>query len=1133
MAHSHSSNRDVPVVHPRSVRLVDVRRLFTWSILWRLFIAFLMCSLYVLGAWSTLTSRAPATYAASQQQAQPLSSKSPRLGTHAAASISACPALTGTPKVNGTVDGLGALGFYTLVKQRLDDRLQLATNVANGNLVAQYTALQIHGTGLDLDIALTYNSQSSASGVLGANWNLSVGNDVSLSFNGNNATLHGSSGFSAPYTADTSSYGNYDEPPGLDATLLKSTVNGASYVLIFQKTNECFGFNSSGQEIFDQDKNGHQITFTYNGSGNISSLTDTQNRVTTFGYNSNGRINLITDPIGRTLQPHYQNGLLTSIVDLNGKTTTLAYTSNDLTSITDPDNNVTGIGYQASGNRVNEITDALTNHAFVAYYSPGASQCGSITSFACTVFTDANNHTTIYGYNGLEVQDVVDGNGNMEQNSYTSDANISQYTDALGDLSVFNFDVGKTNNLLSTTDGSGAKTTFGYTDTNPYLPTALTDPQSRTKYQGYDSNGNMTSAKDTTSGGTGSSATYSYNTSVAFGSFLYGTLVSTTDGDGNVTSYSYDSVGNLKTVMPPSPQGQQSLTVDGVSRVTSVTDGRGKTTSFTYDNLDRLTKITYNNGGTITYTYDANGNEMSLVDNTGTTNFTYDGDNRILTKTLPSSLVITSSYDPVGNLKTFNDGGGAVNYDYDNANRVTKVEEPDGSITSYGYNNANEKTSISYPNSTGVLFTYDKTGHVTSAVGGVLNAQGQITTTYSSFTYSYLAGSTPTNLVQSVKLLDPIGHVNSFTRDYSYDSMNRLTNAEVFNSSNQEVQDWGYSYDKAGNRLKSTVFSSGSTMTYSYNGANELTQTVQGSTTVTYSYDGNGNQTGSSTGPSFTYNDKNQTTAIGSNSYTYSGPSQVDRVKINALTNTYSSLGLTSQSDTSGTTYYTRCSCGLLVNERLPNGSKYYYLFDGLGSIVGLTNSSGSEVNAYDYDPYGVILNETTPQPNPFQYVGGYFESSTGLVKFGTRYYNPSLGRWTQQDPVGGSLGNPDTLNRYVYASDDSVNETDPSGRQPCGVVGLDLQPFFTPLGLSEYFFTITSDLGPIVSVIGVLTWYGGIFPGAISLDTIFAPPFLDFEQLNGVIPTGTGNITVIASGLVFLEDGTVCGFLVQGTFPI
>ena len=50
--------------------------------------------------------------------------------------------------------------------------------------------------------------------------------------------------------------------------------------------------------------------------------------------------------------------------------------------------------------------------------------------------------------------------------------------------------------------------------------------------------------------------------------------------------------------------------------------------------------------------------------------------------------------------------------------------------------------------------------------------------------------------------------------------------------------------------------------------------------------------TGMSNGPSFTYNDKNQATAIGSNSYTYSV------------------LRPSNQSDTSGTAYYTRCSCG-------------------------------------------------------------------------------------------------------------------------------------------------------------------------------------------------------------------------------
>src|SRR5258708_24355667 len=251
VAYSHSSHRDTLIVRPRSVRLVDVRRLFTWSLLWRLFMAFLMCSLYVLGAWSTLTSRAPAAYAASQRQAQLLTSKSPRLGTSlAATSISACPALTGTPQVNGTVDGLGTLGFYTLVKQRLDDRLQLATNVANGNLVVQSSNLQIHGTGIDLAIEATYNSQSSASGVLGANWTLSVGNGVSLSFSGGNATLHGSSGFSATYPADSSSYGGSRTPEGLDATLLNTSFNGAPHVLVFQKTTTGFGFTTSvGENI--------------------------------------------------------------------------------------------------------------------------------------------------------------------------------------------------------------------------------------------------------------------------------------------------------------------------------------------------------------------------------------------------------------------------------------------------------------------------------------------------------------------------------------------------------------------------------------------------------------------------------------------------------------------------------------------------------------------------------------------------------------------------------------------------------------------------------------------------------------------------------------------------------------------
>ena len=65
---------------------------------------------------------------------------------------------------------------------------------------------------------------------------------------------------------------------------------------------------------------------------------------------------------------------------------------------------------------------------------------------------------------------------------------------------------------------------------------------------------------------------------------------------------------------------------------------------------------------------------------------------------------------------------------------------------------------------------------------------------------------------------------------------------------------------------------------------------------------------------------------------------------------------------------------------------------------------------------------------NPYQYASGYTDSATGLIQFGLRYYQPATGRWTQQDPLAGSLFDPSTGNRYAYVNDDPTNLTDPSG---------------------------------------------------------------------------------------------------------
>ncbi len=60
---------------------------------------------------------------------------------------------------------------------------------------------------------------------------------------------------------------------------------------------------------------------------------------------------------------------------------------------------------------------------------------------------------------------------------------------------------------------------------------------------------------------------------------------------------------------------------------------------------------------------------------------------------------------------------------------------------------------------------------------------------------------------------------------------------------------------------------------------------------------------------------------------------------------------------------------------------------------------------------------------NPWQYTGGYYDSATKLVKMGQRYYDPSLGRFTQLDPKGGG---------YTYAGDNPTTFVDPLGLDVC-----------------------------------------------------------------------------------------------------
>jgi RHS repeat-associated protein len=276
---------------------------------------------------------------------------------------------------------------------------------------------------------------------------------------------------------------------------------------------------------------------------------------------------------------------------------------------------------------------------------------------------------------------------------------------------------------------------------------------------------------------------------------------------------------------------------------------------------------------------------------------------------------------------------------------------------------------------------------------------------------------------------------------YSYDTLSRLTGANIYNGAGTHENAFTYAYDAAGNRTSSTQgVTSPGTITYTYNAANELTSRTGNTNGVDYTYDNNGNVTGwVPVSPPITYNAANQMTAFGSTTFSYSGPDQNQRVQVNSTNYAYSGLECDCESNAAGSTYYTHDNSGQLIDERTSTGT-YYYLFDGLGSVVGLSDSTGALVGneTYQYDPYGQLIvqpHTAALRTNAWRYASGYYDVSTGLYKFGIRYYDAAIGRWTQRDSVGGSLTETVKVNPYVYAGDDPVNLVDPSGRDAvnCG----------------------------------------------------------------------------------------------------
>jgi len=132
--------------------------------------------------------------------------------------------------------------------------------------------------------------------------------------------------------------------------------------------------------------------------------------------------------------------------------------------------------------------------------------------------------------------------------------------------------------------------------------------------------------------------------------------------------------------------------------------------------------------------------------------------------------------------------------------------------------------------------------------------------------------------------------------------------------------------------------------------------------------------------------------------------------------------------------------CMIAVDDQ--NETRCYYHYDGLGSVIALSNIDGDIVEAYSYNVYGAptiytsagadgiwrTSDDTTATVsaigNPYMFTARRYDAETGLYYYRTRMYSPAIGRFLQTDP----LEYWDSMNLYQYCANNPVNWIDPWG---------------------------------------------------------------------------------------------------------
>ena len=435
-------------------------------------------------------------------------------------------------------------------------------------------------------------------------------------------------------------------------------------------------------------------------------------------------------------------------------------------------------------------------------------------------------------------------------------------------------------------------------------------------------------------------------------------------GGGMQYRYTYYDNGRLKEKQA-SGRTLLAYAYDLSGNITSRRDLTGKETCYGYDRCGRLKSVTDNGRVLAAYTYHGDGRvESRTIADTIRTDFRYDADKNLthmktVDLTAQGRKLVWEEYPA-----------------YDHNGNMVEKRNLEGT-TRYAYDANNQLVEVSYPGAGGLLserFGYDKAGN---------------------------------RLTRERRTVDSV-----IMETYCHDNCNRI----------KELNRRTYEPDGVTQKLKKfPVVSNNPDAVASYIGE-----------TSYYGYDRSGNL----------LNDGNAT-------YTYDGFGRTAEVKMangNSQINRYDAEGLRAEMEENGQLVqflfneereviaeetgndvirYVR-GLGIISSDSESARTYYHYVSDNQGSVrLILTDMANDRRirNYYCYDAFGESVISHEDIHNRFRFNGEQYDPVTSQYYLRARFYNPVIGRFTQEDTYYG-----DGLNLYEYCRNNPVLYRDPSG---------------------------------------------------------------------------------------------------------